>query len=132
VTQLPNFDDLVKLAKTDPEALEAFRQQAIEDLINSAPVPHQRRLRGLQFQVDMERQKAKNPLDSCVRISRMMHDSFAKLRDALNEAQKSHVTQLKDIINKKAKRSQAAPPIETTPLANIEPLGTNVLQFPGS
>ncbi len=127
---LPEFDELMRLAKEDPEALERLRQEAIEDLISNAPEQHQRRLRGLQFQVDMERQKAKNPMDSCIKISRLMHDSFSKLRDTLNEAQQTHVAQLKSILNQKAKRSQpeqaSNEAVETKKVANA-----NIVQFPG-
>ncbi|MEC8009219.1 MAG: DUF3135 domain-containing protein [Pseudomonadota bacterium] len=127
---LPEFDELMRLAKEDPEALERLRQEAIEDLISNAPEQHQRRLRGLQFQVDMERQRAKNPMDSCIKISRLMHDSFSKLRDTLNEAQQTHVAQLKSILNQKAKRSQpeqaSNEAVETKKVANA-----NIVQFPG-
>ncbi|HBF07931.1 MAG TPA: DUF3135 domain-containing protein [Gammaproteobacteria bacterium] len=120
----------MRLAKEDPEALERLRQEAIEDLISNAPEQHQRRLRGLQFQVDMERQRAKNPMDSCIKISRLMHDSFSKLRDTLNEAQQTHVAQLKSILNQKAKRSQpeqaSNEAVETKKVANA-----NIVQFPG-
>lgn len=125
---LPEFEELMRLAKEDPAALEQIRQAAVEDLINNAPEKHQRRLRGLQFQVDMEREKAKNPMDSCIRVSRLMHESFSKLRDTLNEAQQTHVAQLKTILNQKAKRT--APEASNTDQAP-EPKPTNVVQFPG-
>lgn len=126
---LPEFDELMKLAKEDPEALEQIRRDAVEDLISNAPEKHQRRLRGLQFQVDMEREKAKNPMDSCVRISKLMHESFSKLRDTLNEAQQTHVAQLKNILNQKAKRSHQDEASNAEHA--LEPKPTNVVQFPG-
>jgi hypothetical protein len=82
---LPSFDELMKLAKRDPAKLETLRQSWVEDVISSAPDHFQRRLRGLQFQIDMERQKASNPVSSCIRISQMMHEGLANLRDALNQ-----------------------------------------------
>lgn len=81
---LPSFDELMKLAQQDPEELEKMRQHWVEETIASAPEMFQRRLKGLQFQIDMERQKSKNSLSSCVRISQMMHEGLANLRDALN------------------------------------------------
>ena len=80
---LPSFDKLMALALQDPEKLESLRQCWIEDLICSAPKHIQRRLRGLQFQIDIEREKASNPVSSCVRISKMMHDGVANLRAAM-------------------------------------------------
>jgi Protein of unknown function (DUF3135) len=73
-----------ELAKTDPEEFERRRIAMIEDLIATAPPDIQRRLRGTQFRVDMERQRASNPLSATVRISRLMWESFADLRENLN------------------------------------------------
>jgi hypothetical protein len=82
--EMPTFDEMVRLAKTDPETLENIRRVLIEDLIADAPESYQRRLRGLQFQIDMERRKAGNPMGACVAISKMMHDSLFKLRETMN------------------------------------------------
>ena len=114
--EMPSFDEMVRLAKTDPEALERIRLQLIEDAkglaplrqniqvifqdpysslnprlkiedtIAEAPEACHRRLRGLQFQIDMERRRAGNPMGACVRISKMMHDSLYTLRQTLNSA----------------------------------------------
>lgn len=125
---LPDFEELVRLAEEDPAALEKLRQEAVNALIQNAPEQQRRRLKGLQFQIDMERQKAKNPMDSCVRISRLMHESFSKLRDTLNEAQQTHVAQLKNILNQKAKRhsDEPKPANEKMPAQSA----ANIVQFP--
>ncbi|MCY0966825.1 DUF3135 domain-containing protein [Parathalassolituus penaei] len=78
--QLPSFDELKKLAASNPEQLEKLRAQLIEDTISKAPEQYQRRLRGLQFQIDMERRRARTPMASCIRISKMMHDHLHQLR----------------------------------------------------
>lgn len=86
MSDLPNFDELVKLAQTDPEALEALRQQHVSRLIDNAPEAYQQRLKGLQFQIDAHRKiHAGSPLGSCMKISQMMHESFAELRGWLNQ-----------------------------------------------
>ena len=82
---LPDFDELLLLAQSNPEKLEALRKDMCEALINSAPPEKQRRLRGLQFQIDMEREKSTSPIGACIRISRMMHESFDELRVNLNQ-----------------------------------------------
>ncbi len=69
-----DFDQWMRLAKSDPEEFEKRRREAIEDLISKAPEHAQRRLRGLQWQIDMERAKCKNPLESCIRINDMLWD----------------------------------------------------------
>ena len=79
------FDYLCKLYKSDPEKFEALRKQEIESFISSAPESSQKRLRGLQFQVDAKREIYKNaPFKACIEISKMMHESFAELRYQLN------------------------------------------------
>ncbi|PIE41109.1 MAG: hypothetical protein CSA49_04955 [Gammaproteobacteria bacterium] len=83
---LPNFDKLKELAESNPEELERLRTELCEQLIHEAPEKYRRKLLGLQFRIDMERRKAKSPMAACISISGMMHDSFDKLRMALNEA----------------------------------------------
>ncbi len=83
---MPDFDELAMLAKQDPQEFEALRAKLCNELIDSAPEPQRRRLKGLQFQVDMERRKATTPMAACIRISEMMHTSFDELRYVLNEA----------------------------------------------
>jgi len=74
-----DFEYWKKLAKDNPELFERKRRDALEAVINSAPCRIQQRLRGLQWRVDMERQRAKNPLNSCLRIYNMMWESvYAK------------------------------------------------------
>lgn len=82
--EMPPFEDLVHLANNNPEALEDLRHALIEDTIAQAPDHYHRRLRGLQFQIDMERRKATNPMSACIRISQMMHEHLLKLKDALH------------------------------------------------
>ncbi|UXD87245.1 DUF3135 domain-containing protein [Thalassolituus hydrocarboniclasticus] len=82
--QLPPFDELKQLADSNPEALETLRRQLIEQTINSAGDHVRRRLRGLQFQIDMERQRASNPLSACLRMSRMMHERLHTLTESLH------------------------------------------------
>lgn len=83
---LPEFDQLREMAQKDPEGLERLRVQLCDQLIQSAPEAYRRKLRGLQFRVDMERRRAKTPMAACIAISGMMHDSFDRLRQVLNEA----------------------------------------------
>ena len=86
VSDLPSFDELLTLAKNNPEALEALRQQHINMIIDNADPKHQARLRGLQFQIDAQRGiHADSPMGSCMKISKMMQESFADLRGWLNQ-----------------------------------------------
>jgi hypothetical protein len=94
--QLPPFDELKNLADHDPDALEALRQRLIEKTINNANEDFRRRLRGLQFQIDMERQRASNPLSACLRMSRMMHERLHSMVESLNLADSTEAIPLAD------------------------------------
>ena len=82
---LPDFDTLKDLAEHSPEKLEQILRANIAEIYANAPEKHIRRLRGLQFQIDAQRKLSKSPMESCVRISRMMHDSFSELNTALKQ-----------------------------------------------
>lgn len=124
-SQFPEFDELSKLAKENPEALENLRKDLIEQLIQGAPEQYQNRLRGLQFKIDMERRRAKTPIASCIRISQMMQESFTKLRDALNQMQNPQAPEKNELllstVNKKGKHKAK----ETK-----EPMLAEVIEFP--
>lgn len=86
---LPSIDQMIKLAQTDPKALEKIRADAIENLIGNAPQQYQRRLRGLQFEIDCQRRIHKSPMGACISISTMMLDSLTRLNQALHGLQES-------------------------------------------
>ena len=69
-----DFDMWVQLAKENPEEFEQKRRIVLDTVINNAPASMQNRLRGLQWRIDMEIKRSKNPLDGCIRIHRMMID----------------------------------------------------------
>jgi hypothetical protein len=83
-----NFDELAALAKNDPAAFEQRRQELIDALFASIEAriddPHfLQRLRGLQFRIDMERQRSRTSMRALLRIYSMMWDSFMELNDLL-------------------------------------------------
>ncbi len=88
-----DFDEAMELARTDPEAFERYRQSVIEDLIARAPERSRQHLRRLQWRVDQERKRASNPTAACVKLYRMMWDSFAGecgLIDTIRNPQQPH------------------------------------------
>lgn len=88
MNELPPFEELLKM---DKDQLEDLRKDYINRIINSAKTEEQKRkLEGLQFKIDMIRRKHKNPMGACIEISKMMHESFIQLRDALKEASEVH------------------------------------------
>lgn len=83
-----DFDAWVALARQDPAAFEALRQDLIDGFISQAGPAQQRRLRCLQWRVDLERKRASNPMAACIRLNQMMWDSFVGengLCDAIND-----------------------------------------------
>lgn len=85
MSSLPDFDTLVEMAKNNPEQLEQLRMAEVDRLIDKASTESQRRLRGLQFQIDAKRRLHKDsPMGACMAISEMMHDSFAEMCVWLN------------------------------------------------
>lgn len=88
-----DFDQAMELAKSNPAAFEARRKAAIEALIERAPARQQQHLRRLQWRIDMVRDRAANPMASCVKIYKMMWESLAGERGliaALKHADKVH------------------------------------------
>ncbi len=85
------FDELLELAQSDPEALERYRQQQIEETLSEAPEYIRARLQGLQFQIDAQRRLHHNPMGSCIKLSQMMQESFQQLQEMLDRLTDSHV-----------------------------------------
>ena len=85
-SEWPDTEALIALAK-QPAELEKFRRLQIEKLIASAPEDMQRRLRGLQFQIDCMRKLHRSPMGTCIALSKMMFDSVYQLNDALHGLQ---------------------------------------------
>lgn len=83
-TRLPAFEVLVDMARNDPEGLETLRRSLTNAVITTARSEQsRRRLRGLQFRVDLERRRASSPLAAAIRISEMMCRSLADLHASL-------------------------------------------------
>jgi hypothetical protein len=93
---LPSFECLQEMAIQDPEALERLRQQHVAAAIKTAPEEYRSRLEGLQFQIDGQRRVSKNPMASCINISKMMHESLHKLRGFIDGANEDKGAQQED------------------------------------
>jgi len=78
-----DVDEWQRLAREDPREFERRRRAAIESLIAQAPPELRDRLRALQCRIDLERRRAKTPLDATVRLQSMMWERFGQLRQAL-------------------------------------------------
>lgn len=98
---LPAFDELAALAQSSPEEFEALRIELCEQVIANAPRHMRKRLRGLQFQIDVERQRARSPMHACLKLTSLMNESLSKLQAALTNPREflnKHYGQQADII----------------------------------
>ncbi len=88
-----DLDEWMNLAKMDPEAFEERRREAIRELIDNAPEHLKKRLEGLQWRIDMERNRCKTPLEACIKLHDMLMDHFYGengLVDTINRLLCSH------------------------------------------
>ena len=107
-TKLPSFDELKVMAEERPEDLEQLRAKMTEELLEGVPEERRRRLKGLDFRISMERQRAKNPMQACIRISQMMMDSAMEMRDSILHGAPTQRKQcMADVVAFSRGRSQA-------------------------
>lgn len=96
------FDKLSKLFQDDPEEFEKYRQMVIEEFIRKLPEERQQRARGLQFRIDNEMRKIKNPLARAAKMNSMMIESLMELdglfKVALGGAELPEPTEKADVL----------------------------------
>lgn len=84
---IPNFEALAALAKEDPIEFETLRDQLCKQLLEQAPEHISQHLKGLQFKINIERQRPKTPLKSCLELSKLMNNSLIELEKVLSNPQ---------------------------------------------
>jgi hypothetical protein len=85
-----DFEYWVTLASTDPEKFEQLRQDKISEIIDKAPLQRQRRLRGLQWRIDLIREQNKDSaMTACLAISELMWETFEHLAVVLRSQAES-------------------------------------------
>lgn len=82
---LPSFDELVALAKTNPERFEQFRHEKCEEMIQSASKEMQGRLRAQQSHIDLVISHCKNPNHVNVVLQQELHRQMDKFQAALTQ-----------------------------------------------
>ncbi|HID98443.1 MAG TPA: DUF3135 domain-containing protein [Thermodesulfobacteriaceae bacterium] len=106
-----NFDEWMELAKSDPDEFERRRSEEIESFIESTPERHKKRLRGLQWRIDMERKKCRTPLASCIRLNEMLTEMVYSENGLLENLKK-----LKKIRSSARQENHRLRPAEIVPL----------------
>jgi Protein of unknown function (DUF3135) len=91
-----NFEELLCLAKKNPEKFELRRHEYIESFLTRLPANKQQRMRGLQWRIDQMRQLTHSPMGACLNMMNMMWDSLHNLNEqqqALSPAPKTVKTE---------------------------------------
>ncbi len=102
-----DFDYWKELYEADPDTFEAKREELLAEEIASSPEHLQRRLKGIQFELDMKRRKSDSPLESCMQMSCQMWDSFDLMRTHLNALARPEAL-TEDEVAKLSKPSESA------------------------
>lgn len=70
------FDEWAELARKDKQAFEKKRMELISQLIKNSDPDVRHKLQCLQFKINMEREKSKSAMGSCIRMQRMLMNHF--------------------------------------------------------
>lgn len=82
---LPDFDTLKAMAERNEGELEALLQAEVDIILKGIPPEQKRRLLGLQFQINCQKELSHNPVDCCVRLSNMLYLHYRQFRWILEE-----------------------------------------------
>ncbi|MDB5773711.1 MAG: hypothetical protein JWM42_4085 [Burkholderia sp.] len=83
---LPDFDTLVTLHTSDPEAFEHFRTMLLREAVDAAPSHHRPGLEELLCNIERARQTAATPMEAVIAASRAMMDSVEQLANGWRQA----------------------------------------------
>lgn len=79
------LESLENLYDKDPEKFENLRQKIISHAIDSFPKDYQQRARGLQFTLDCDLNRYKNPLMRMNRMVELFWGKFYEFQTAVND-----------------------------------------------
>ena len=89
-----DFEHWSTLASSDPQKFEELRKDKISDFINRADGQRQKRLFGLQWQIDTVRAQHKDSsVAACLAISELMWETFQQLAEVLQSQAESGLTE---------------------------------------
>ncbi|MET3999642.1 DUF3135 domain-containing protein [Marinobacterium sp. MBR-109] len=79
----PPFDELVELARSDPDAFEALRRKLVESHIARSPVDQKLKLQRMQFRINGVLKRSSNPVHACILLQNMLAENTGRMSDAL-------------------------------------------------
>lgn len=80
-----DFKEWADLYKVDPVAFEQRREAVLEGYVASVDPESRHALEQTLFRIRMIRQRSKSPLQSAMESSKLMWESFGKLREQVNK-----------------------------------------------
>mgnify|MGYP000200476368 CR=1 FL=1 len=83
----PSFDELAKLAHSDPEGFEALRRRILESHIAASPEEQKLKLERMQFRINGVLRRSSNPVHACILLQNMMVENTTRISDALSGLQ---------------------------------------------
>ncbi|WP_434358010.1 DUF3135 domain-containing protein [Parasalinivibrio latis] len=83
MTTLPSFDELKRLAETDPLQLEALRMSLSESVINDAPEENRPKLRAMMSHINRVIAHGKNPNHVNAMLMRDLMRQFGRFQKSL-------------------------------------------------
>lgn len=78
-----NFDQMKDMT---PEELLAYKEKLIETFISSVPEERQQRLRQLQWKIDGELRKYKDPIAKMNKMTELFWEGVGQFQETLNNA----------------------------------------------
>lgn len=91
-----DFKEWADLYQVDPAAFEQRREAVLEGYVASVDPEQRQSLEQTLFRIRMIRQRAKSPLQSAMESSKLMWESFGKLREQVQKLeQELHLAPLK-------------------------------------
>lgn len=104
--QLPDFDTLLALHRSDPAAYEALRSSLLQKCVAEAPREQQPALERLIMRMEDARAGAATPLEAAVAASRMMIDSVEAMRNELTHLLEGTAARQTAILMDKLRRAR--------------------------
>ena len=87
-----NIDDLLEglssVYKEDPQEFEERRKQIIEQTINSFPEEYRQRAKGLQFTIDCQLRRYKDPIMRMNKMVEIFWEHFALFQETITDPEK--------------------------------------------
>lgn len=79
-----DFEYWAELHKRSPKEFEEKRAILMETYVENIAEHHQRRAKGILFQIDAIRRNPNTPIKNCIEISKMMWDSLLEMQNILS------------------------------------------------